>query len=271
MNAPLGVRWTIGDVSAHGFRALRLSILGARKLFGPRAAYLVCVNSVPVDVARARTGTVPDEVLWRDTTDALHPLFRQRVDDGMAEGMAWKFAPLRAFPDRFELALDNDCILWRIPDALRAWLSSTRENRCVLAEDVRPSFGRFAHLLGREPRNAGIRGVPPSFDLEAALRAVLAENPDTLTTELDEQGLQVAAVSRGHAPLVVRTHEVSICSPFPPHLPNLGTCGAHFVGLNARSVGWKCEGRPGEDLLREHFERLVPEVEELVEGAGAAE
>lgn len=43
-----GIRWTIGDVHPLGVEALRLSIWGAWKLFGPAAKYAVCANSVPL-------------------------------------------------------------------------------------------------------------------------------------------------------------------------------------------------------------------------------
>lgn len=55
-----------------------------------------------------------------------------------------------------------------------------------------------------------------------------------LVSELDEQGLEIAALSRARPPLVVTLNEVAICSPFPPHLQRLGSCGAHFVGLNMK-------------------------------------
>ena len=61
----LGVRWTTGDASARGFEALRLSLWGAFRLFGPNAEYVVCVNRIDAAEARARTGHVPDAVDWR--------------------------------------------------------------------------------------------------------------------------------------------------------------------------------------------------------------
>ena len=45
MTSPLAVRWTIGDVNPAGFEALRLSIWGACRLFGPEGQYAVCVNT----------------------------------------------------------------------------------------------------------------------------------------------------------------------------------------------------------------------------------
>lgn len=258
-HASLGVRFTIGDVSEQGFEALRFSIWGARKVFGPAAAYVVCVNTVDVDEARERVGEIPEGVSFRAVKEGLPPFLREHFDASMAEGVGWKLSPLRLFPDRFCLALDNDCILWGMPPSIHAWLDDAPA-RCLIAEDVRACFGKFADLCGPEPRNAGIRGLPPGFDLEDALRGVLEMRPGLLTSELDEQGLQVAAVSKDAAPHVVSLRDVAISSPFPPHLPGLGRCGVHFVGLNVKQAGWDYRGKPGEQWIREHWERHREEV-----------
>jgi len=142
----LTVRWTIGDVSAAGFEALGWSVRGARAIFGPTAQYVICVNTVPLRRARALLGFDSDGVQWLDVTGALDPLIALHIDDGMAEGVGWKFAPLRIVSERFELSMDNDCILWRTPGAIADWLSFD-DGRCVIAEDVRPAFGRFAPML----------------------------------------------------------------------------------------------------------------------------
>lgn len=266
--AELGIRWTIGDVSDEGFQALSLSIWGAWKLFGPAADYAVCVNSRPLDEARAATGTLPMQVEWRavDRSDVPGWL-SDRLDGGMAEGVGWKFAPLQLHPGRWSLALDNDCILWDMPLAIRQWLNDV--DACVVAEDVRPGFGQFAGFCEAGARNGGIRGLPPAFDLERALRTILDDHPVTLASELDEQGLQTAALQRAGRTLVIRLEEVTICSPCPPNLPGLGTCGAHFVGLNARELPWAYYGRPASELVREHFRRHLPALREHV-GLGEA-
>ena len=250
----LAVRWTVGDASARGYEALRLSIWGAYRLFGPDAVYVVCVNGIAPEEARQRTGPVAAAVVW-SPPGQLPDFFRGLLDQGMAEGVAWKFAPLRLFPDCHELALDNDCILWALPAAVRCWLDSARHDQCLLAEDVREGFGQFASLCPSQPRNSGIRGLPPGFDLSQALRNVLAERPARLTSELDEQGLQVAALSRGGPLLVVGVDDVAICSPFHPHLPEVGRCGAHFVGLNVRHIAWDYYGRPADVWMAEHWAR----------------
>lgn len=260
----IGIRWTIGDVNPQGFEALRLSIWGAWKLFGPAATCVVCVNSVPLARARALTGPVPERVAWLRVSRRRIPAFlRRHLNGAMAEGVGWKFAPLQLFPDRFELALDNDCILWGLPGAMAAWLAEPRPG-CVFAEDVRACLGQFAHCCGPEPRNSGIRGLPPRFDFEGVLRRLLRDHPVMLQSELDEQGLQAAAVSRDQPPRVITLEEVSICSPFPPHLPHLGRCGAHFVGLNARQLPWSLEGRPAVEHIAEHWRRHRPALYERV-------
>ncbi|WP_207477095.1 hypothetical protein [Arenibaculum pallidiluteum] len=253
MSASIGLRWTIGDVSPLGFEALRLSVWGAWRLFGDDAGYVVVVNSLPVASARTRAGPVPDCVRWM-AAGALPDALRSHLGPGMAEGVAWKLAPPRCFPGRYELSLDNDCILWDRPAALAAWLEETAP-RCLVAADVELALGAFTNLTDARPRNTGIRGLPPGYDLTAALAAVLEEHPAPLESELDEQGLQVVALDRGAPAHVVSTEDVAICSPFWPKRPVLGRAGAHFVGLNSRSLPWRYYDRPASDWVRENWNR----------------
>ncbi len=224
----LGVRWTVGDVSVRGWEALRLSIHCAVRLFGSTAEYAVCVNSVPLDRARTLAGMLPEQVRWQTVTTADVPDFlKPHLDGPMAEGVAWKLLPPRLFPALHELSLDNDCILWKQPAAMEAWLAA--DDRTLLAADMERCLGQFQDdARVPEPINSGIRGLPPDFDLRAALQASLQEKsaghgtPLLLQSELDEQGLQAAALHRDGPALVVPTHDVSICSPFWPRNPGAG-------------------------------------------------
>jgi hypothetical protein len=273
--AGIGVRWTVGDVSREGFQALQLAVWGARRVFGAEAEYCICVNSLPLEEAKARTGPLPAGVGWREASGTLPDFIRAAVDEGMAEGTAWKFDPMQVFPDRWSISFDNDCILWSMPESVRRWLEAGDRERCLIAADVATYHGIFTELAGMEPRNSGIRGIPPGFDLEGVFRRILRESPAKMRSETDEQGLQVAAASYRSAPVVVSVEEVSICSPFPPHLPDPGRNGAHFVGLNARALPWKYYDRPASELVREHWRRHRPGIAARVgapvgSGAGAA-
>jgi hypothetical protein len=260
-----GIRWTIGNPSRNGWEALRFSISGAWNLFGADADYAVSMNGVPIEQAQALAGDLPCAVQWRDCSGDLPPFLQMHMSPGMADGAGWKFAPLRLFPDQPELSLDNDCILWELPPALRDWLNQPAAGeRCLLMEDVAPAFGKFSHLCGSIPLNTGIRGFPPGWDFGRALREVLAANPVILETEQDEQGLGVAALTLTSEPFKVRCDEVTICSPFPPHVTNLGTCGAHFVGLNAKQIPWDLQGRPATDYIAENWAKYRAEIRRKV-------
>ena len=263
----LVVRWTVGDVSIHGFEALSLSTRAAFALFGADARYVVCANSVSAGEVRRRLGEIPPNLEIREVhSEEMPSWMRPFIDPAFAEGVAWKFAPVRLAPKSFELSLDNDVIFWRVPAALSEWLACGKG--CLMAEDVRACFGKFARYCGSEPRNSGIRGLSPGLHYEDCLRSMLSENPVLLNSELDEQGLQIATLLRQQPVHVVRLSEVSICSPFPPHLPKAGSHGAHFVGLNAKSLPWSWNGTPGHEYIRANWlakradlERRVVEVE----------
>jgi hypothetical protein len=189
-------------------------------------------------------------------------LLRAHVDTALCEGTGWKFAPLRIDEERYELALDNDCILWKLPDAVRHWLASERGG--VLAQDVSRCLGSFDAICPPGAYNSGIRGLAPELNWEAALESTLAEARSRsgeqlqLLTELDEQGLQSAAMFRCGPLYLVSTREVSICSPFWPRSAEFGTCGAHFVGMNARHTAWNYYDRPADLWLDEHWARSRP-------------
>ena len=252
----LGIRWTLGDVTPLGFEALRLSVWGAYRIWGRSAAYGICVNTIPLERAQELTGDLPDEIRWHSITAAdLPELFQSHLDERLSEGVGWRFAPLRLFPDRYELSLDIGCILWRLPSAIRRWLADAGTESCLFAEDVLTRHGQFDCLCGPEPCNSGLCGLPPGFDLGDALITVLQRQPVRLVSELDEQGLQAAALSLRREPLMVRLEEVTVCSPFPPHLPYLGACGAHFVGLNASQPPWQLDGRAASEYVKEHWLR----------------
>lgn len=107
----LTLRWTIGEVRERGFEMLQLSIACAYGLFGPSAKYLVCVNTLSTMEAQERTGDLPVAVEWIGVTrDDLPRVVQKYFDESVIEGMGWKLAPLRTYPERYELALDNDCI-----------------------------------------------------------------------------------------------------------------------------------------------------------------
>jgi hypothetical protein len=254
--ASLGVRWHIGERTSRTYLALRLSILGAWQAFGDSADYAVTVDTLDVAEAQRRVGTLTAPVRWHAVDGLLPDMIQERFDPGLADGTAWKLAPVRVFPDLPELSLEPDCILWSIPPAVRGWLSDA-ENSFLLADDVRPRFGKFWAFCGGELKSARILGLPPGFDFDAAMAQILDATRGTLSSELEVNGLQVAAVTDSGQAHVVSSEDVSICSPFSPDWPHLGRFGAQFMRLEPRRVDFHHEGRPAIDVAAEHFDAHV--------------
>jgi hypothetical protein len=73
-------------------------------------------------------------------------------------------------------------------------------------------------------------------------------------------GYPFAALLAAGPVAIVGLDEVTICSPFPPHLPHLGRAGAHFVGLNTRRLGFQFDGRDAETVRAEHWDGHAAEV-----------
>lgn len=260
----IGIRWTVGDVSRSGFEAPSLSIRSAWNLFPEGTRFAVCVNTISTETARLRTGEVPSSVQWVDANSLVPEWLYEHVDTEMAEGVAWKFAPFRLFPDCYEIALDNDVILWRIPELMQVWVTSGDSNSTIMAEDLQRSLGQFSALCDSRAVNSGIRGIPPRFNYELRLRTMLQQTRVSLQSELDEQGLQAAVFGQTNLTLV-STGDVTICSAFPMHQHYLGRCGAHFVGLNRKTLPWKsADGRPIHELIREAWNIHSQTISEMV-------
>jgi len=102
------------------------------------------------------------------TADELPEFLRAHLDEGMSEGVSWKFAPLQIFPDRYELALDNYCIMWEMPTAIRQWLTDGALRTCVFAEDVRTCLGQFAQTTASAADNFPQKMIrlPPAANAE---------------------------------------------------------------------------------------------------------
>ena len=127
-------------------------------MFGREAGYVICVNSVPLELAKGRTGELPEGVSWREVgRDEVPGWLEARLDPEMAEGVGWKLVPAQVWPERWEIALDNDCIVWAMPEGMLEFLE--RRDRTLMAEDADRCLGQFDALAPAGRINSGIRGV----------------------------------------------------------------------------------------------------------------
>jgi hypothetical protein len=125
-----------------------------------------------------------------------------------------------------------------MPSSVTAWLESAREDRCLLAADVTEGFGQLAALCPPEPRNSGIRGLPPGSIWAARCAAYWpnGRSPDLGAGRAGAPGGRPVAWLR---PLVVGLDEVTICSPYHPHVPRSGPLRRAFrrAQRQAHSLG----------------------------------
>jgi hypothetical protein len=234
----LTIRWALGPVSDTGWEAFQLSVWGAFRLFGPDARYVACVDTAKLELgeAQSRVGALPESLEW--------------ISGAPAGSL---------YPEYKELLLDHDCVLWRIPSSLKAWLRDSQPS-VLVAQSMAP-LARFGAAL---QRSSGMRGLPARFDHEGSLQTLLGLQPWELRLSLDALGVDDAALFCGRKLHVVSADDVAIASPFPPHTAGLGRCGARFVGLRAKSYPWSLGGRPAEAHIGEFWKRHLPEVRRRV-------
>jgi len=75
----------------------------------------------------------------------------------------WKYIPIRTNINKYELLLDNDLILWKIPEIIRFWYNS--ENLLINSDWNGTNYGEvnFSRMQGL---NAGILGYPPNYNFK---------------------------------------------------------------------------------------------------------
>ena len=210
-------RWTIGPATADGFRCLRLSIDSFLRHYDCEP--VVCYNGPEPDITCRKI----------DQKSYLTPLPVPPV------GVAWKLYPPRLASDRHELVVDNDVVLNERLPQIDAFLS--RDCTLLLCETSR-TYGRFSsHVPAGLCVNSGLYGMPPGFDLGAAVsgylgdgweRNAFGEHAESFT--FDEQGLVAMALSgHGDCEFVPHTYVTNCETELVPGK------GHHFIGLNRRA------------------------------------
>lgn len=247
----LGIRWTIGDVSERGSETCACSSGVPRARPGPGPATWSAPTSFRSRRPAPARAKCPQHCCWQvpaATRCLPGDPFRWRLG-GRSGVKAGAVALLSG-----SLRAGSRQPLHPVADAPRFGPAAVRRHpqAGLLAEDVRACFGQFVGLCGPMPRNSGIRGLPPGFNLEAALQRLLQEHPVTLASELDEQGLQVTARARpipgddrGCEHLFALS--AAPAHPWPPRRP--------FRRAQRHAGGWQLKGRPAVECIQDHWQR----------------
>lgn len=212
----LVIRWQIGAFGPVSQRALNLSITLARRMFS---------NARLVVTHQGEVTRLPG-VEYYSQDSALYSHGR--------------FLPARYDATAHELWMENDHILWDIPEGIHRWLNRTDATLAWIVDwDY---YGNYAERVGDFRACPGMFGLPPG-------KVMPMPPEEEKGDDQAEQGF-IAAWLRENGPHEIVTHdEVSAYMPNHDILKHthskVGTCGVHLAGLNR---GWSAGG---EQLLAE--------------------
>lgn len=154
------IRWTLGrtkarPLSLQAWDMLECSIKFAQKLF-PKAEFMVFHNNLTI-MDQSNLNRIEELGVFHEDMTNKAPL------GNLKKNSFWKYYPLRVDSNKYELLLDNDIVLWEVPNALQQWLDSS--NGLLINTDWNGAFyGDYEHLSPQTHFfNAGILGFPPEF------------------------------------------------------------------------------------------------------------
>ena len=143
---------------------LECSVKFAKVLF-PKARFVICANNLSPSVqATLSSIATKNEIELLDTTDCLQKNLRK--DE--VKNSWWKYAPPRLDSNKYEIILDNDVVLWKIPPTLA---NSIEEGALVALTDAAGRYyGDFSNKIDTYDQglclNAGLIGMPPGFSMD---------------------------------------------------------------------------------------------------------
>jgi len=232
------VRWTIGGTKARALSAQALDLLdvsiGFGKLVMERAFssvdFLVCHNNLTLSILTdLKRIAKKHEVEFMDVSTQLP---RNLINHDVKNSW-WKYAPPRIDLDAFEMMMDNDVVLWRLPRTLRkAW-----ENNAMVAltDAAGRYYGDYSALLDRiDPGlklNAGLVGLPPGLEVDLSKMEAMPLT-DFFHTE---QGFTAMNFVQFNGPkLLIPLSEIQqlMVNRIAPDILMTDYAGGHFCGCS---------------------------------------
>lgn len=158
-NNNLIIRWTFGETfarptSLQAFDMLSCSVSYAKLLF-PNSQLAIVYNSLKSNQSLVKLKEIGKDV----------QLIESKADfkEYKNKNSFWKYFPLRLDNSKYELVLDSDIILWKIPLTLLKWLES---DGVLLNTDWNGSYYGEFQIQTSKNYNAGIIGYPPNYNFQ---------------------------------------------------------------------------------------------------------
>lgn len=221
------IRWTFGETlsrptSLQAFDMLECGVAYVNILF-PNARKIISYNSLKSSKSLEKLQGIAQNNI--ELVESESPDFGKVV---LTKNSFWKYYPKRHDIKKYELILDNDVILWDIPETITEWLNS---NGLLINTDWNGSYyGIYDKDIPPKTKlNAGIIGYPPDFDF------VLPEYSELLDYFHSEQGFIVKTFFESKRDLFILTDNEIFQSNSnklnnPPDVVKTFK-GGHFCGL----------------------------------------
>jgi len=157
MHKNLVIRWTFGEnkarpISLQSYDMLHCSVLFARRLF-KNARLVLCQNNLSRYSEKKIKSLLDHEI---EIIDCKNEHFNSENKNSF-----WKYIPARIDNNSWELLLDSDIVLWKIPETILNWIGS---DKLLLNSDWNGSnYGYYENANLPLGLNAGVIGFPPTY------------------------------------------------------------------------------------------------------------
>jgi len=254
------VRWTIGQTKAREFSPQALDLLDMSVKFGIfvmdgeelDVEYFICHNNLaPETLDKVKGIAGSNGVALVDVNDMLPKELR----NNNVKNSWWKFSPPRLDTKKYEIIIDNDVVVWRMPKTLKDAIA--KGSLVALTDGVGGYYGKFRQCIQAiDPNlclNAGLLGLPPDIKMDP--REVLKDLPNELF--YSEQGFTAFKFAQypGMKVLIPRSEveQLNVNAVAPQDLIN-SYDGGHFCGCSyGHFYFWQ---NSYAKIVREHYNKV---------------
>ncbi len=155
------IRWTFGETlsrptSLQAFDMLECSIAFANVIF-PNSRKIINFNSLKSNESYSKLKNIAKNKI--ELVESISLDFKTKQN---GKNSFWKYYPIRIDTSKYEIILDNDVVLWSLPNTVADWLKS---DGLLINSDWRGVYyGIFNNMIPEHLQlNAGIIGYPPNF------------------------------------------------------------------------------------------------------------
>lgn len=218
------IRWVVGDCHKLGYQVLYESIIKFKNIYKNNFLYCLCYNVNKINKELKKSLDIVDKTINQKK-------FKETLtyDPCVLNGPHWKLYPPRAFPDRHEIIIDNDIIIYKKLKEIDEFLFN--KNLFITTEAVERSYGsQFGDIVRKNFNiNSGLVGLPPFFNYKKEIEDILKKGSGIWKNHFDEQTI-VASILQKNNTKIIPFNTISSCCSITGL--SVGKKGTHFLGVN---------------------------------------